>query len=122
MNQSYDSIRERLLSQRDFRASNLSARNGVAVNPQTGKEEPVYSVYSYNTCLLEYFWQSGDVYFNDTKYSVTTSRHQNRVHAAVQSIYGTMLHHTSEQNWLVPRATSSLAWKFQANAKSRISS
>lgn len=117
MNQSYKSLYDRISVQKEFRASALHSAKGKAFNPKSDKWENVYSIYSYSTCIAEWFYDTGNVYFNDTKYSITTTRHQNRIHATLLGL-DTVIEHTSALDWQVPRATSGLAWKFQATQKS----
>jgi hypothetical protein len=41
-----------------------------------------YRVYSYRTLMLETDSQGTPVFFNDSRYSVTTSKHQNYIRQA----------------------------------------
>ena len=75
-----------------------------------------YVVYSYSTAIAEY--HDGVWYVNDTKYSVTTARHQdyvnrglsrlihddNVVHVYHVPYYSTLLHNVRPTNAMIRRA------------------
>lgn len=67
----YDQIPHRLISQEPFNGNSMSAYYDSSGN---------YIVASYNTEIAR-VTHDGQRVFNDRKYSKTTSRHQNLVHA-----------------------------------------
>ena len=67
---------------------NLEPFNG---NTMTAKADKTwgrfeYKIYSYNTLIAEKVWDGSEgewfTWLNDTKYSVTTSKHQNIIRRA----------------------------------------
>lgn len=76
----YKTIATKLKNLESFNGNTLTAR----VEKTWGSFR--YAVYSYNTLIAEKSWDGTEgewfTYFNDTKYSVTTSKHQNIIRKA----------------------------------------
>lgn len=76
----YKVIEQKLRNLESFNGNTLTAR----VEKTWGSM--VYRVYSYSTLIAEKTWYGDEgewnTYLNDTKYSVTTSKHQNIIRRA----------------------------------------
>ena len=76
---SYDTMRGRLALFDDYKHGSSHAYRHTYLDDSGKVYRTVYQVYSYNTCVLRaklvgYDWEI--VYYNDRKYSRTTSRLQ----------------------------------------------
>ena len=75
MQDNYKTIERKLKDLEAFNGNTLTAR----VEQTWGSF--IYKVYSYNTLIAEKSWDGSEgewhTYLNATKYSVTTSKHQN---------------------------------------------
>ena len=67
----YKTIATKLANREPFRGNTMT---GVYVGE-------VYKIYSYSTLIAE-IGNMGNMLINDTKYSVTTSKHQNLIRRA----------------------------------------
>jgi hypothetical protein len=80
MQDNYKTIERKLKELESFNGNTLTAR----VEKTWGTFS--YKVYSYNTLIAEKYWDGmeGEWFtrLNDTKYSVTTSKHQNIIRRA----------------------------------------
>jgi len=68
----YKTIESKLRKQESFRGNSMTASSFGEL----------YQVDSYNTLIASYNVKTGEVWLNPTKYSVTTSRHQNLIRKA----------------------------------------
>jgi len=72
MQDNYRTIATKLANREPFNGNSLRAY-------WSGSD---YRVVSYSTMIAAYLADESKTYFNDTKYSVTTSRHQNLIRRA----------------------------------------
>jgi hypothetical protein len=77
MQDNYKTIQQKLRNREPFKGNSMSA----------SRDYGVYSVWSYNTLIADYKLGKLDdgeprITFNETKYSVTTSKHQNIIRRA----------------------------------------
>lgn len=80
MQDNYKTIATKLSNLESFWGNSMSAQFVKSWGTAT------YSVYSYSTLIAEKTWDGSEgewhTYLNDTKFSVTTSRHQNLIRRA----------------------------------------
>lgn len=75
----YRQIPSLLSEHKPFKGNSMSAEI-----VQTELSDPIYIVKSYRTTILIKNLATGDITFDETKYSATTSRHQNLIRANVK--------------------------------------